>query len=91
MACVLAAAGCPAKVIELGPPLDAAIDAPASTCACRITPCRTAGDCTLTGGTCGADFYCTGDFGPCQTTATCQATISSGVCTASPTSTMTCP
>jgi hypothetical protein len=93
---LIALVGCRARVIDLGTP-DAATDAPrdapadASTCVCRIMPCRLTADCALTGGTCGADFYCTGDFGPCATSATCQATSASSVCTTSATSIAACP
>jgi len=86
---VLLLVACRAQVVELGTP-DAASDAvkddaPASTCVCRLTPCRLAVDCALTGGTCGGDFFCTGDFGRCTTAATCS------VCTISATSTTACP
>jgi hypothetical protein len=95
LALLLAAVGCRAQVIELGTP-DAAsdavrADAPASTCVCRLTPCRLAADCALTGGTCGGDFFCTGDFGPCTSAAACQATAAASVCTISATSTTACP
>jgi hypothetical protein len=89
----LALAGCATKAVELGIPDakgDAAADA-ASTCRCRIAPCRSAGDCALTGGTCGADLYCVGDFGACNTNAQCQQTVASSVCTQSTTSTAPCP
>jgi hypothetical protein len=89
----LACTACSPRVVELGKPdaaHDAASDA-AATCRCRITPCRLASDCALTGGTCGADFYCTGDFGPCTTTAQCQATLATSRCTLGTTSVLSCP
>jgi hypothetical protein len=87
----LAGTACSPRVVELGKPDAAgAVDA-ASTCRCRITPCRLASDCTLTGGTCGADFYCTGDFGPCTATTQCQATAANSQCTQGTTSILPCP
>jgi len=93
---VLALAGCETRVVDLG--VDAAVDArvetpadaPASACRCRITPCRTNLECTLTGGVCGADFYCTRDFGACSMTSQCLAMHPDGVCTAATDSTAPC-
>jgi hypothetical protein len=93
LALALAVAACSTKQVELGI-ADARIDAPtdaASTCRCRISPCRTAGDCALVGGTCGADLYCTGDFGACLTNADCQRTVTASMCTQGTTSTAPCP
>jgi hypothetical protein len=91
----LALMACSPRVVELGKvdaAVDARIDAPTPpACRCRITPCRVAGDCAATGGTCGADFYCIGDFGPCTTTAQCMTTVTTSVCTLSATSTTPCP
>jgi hypothetical protein len=92
--CANALLGCKTKVVELGIPdarVDAAkADAP-STCRCRITPCRVAGDCAAIGGACGADLFCVGDFGTCTNDSDCQATVSSSVCTQGTTSTTACP
>ena len=86
-------AACTPRTIELGH-VDAAADtvhSDASTCRCRITPCRVPGDCALVGGVCGADMFCVGDFGACTTSAQCQATATDSICTASATSTALCP
>jgi hypothetical protein len=84
LALVLVIASCETKIIDLG--IDGAVDGvivpvDASTCACRITPCRAAADCALIGGACGPDFYCVGSFGSCSTDSQCQATSASSVCT----------
>ncbi len=88
----LAFTGCKTRIVELGK-ADAAIDATpidASTCRCRITPCRVASDCTAIGGACGPDLYCVGDFGPCSLDTQCQTTAAMSVCTQSTTSTAGC-
>lgn len=86
-------AGCKTQIVELGK-ADAAVDATAlvdaSTCRCRIMPCRVIGDCAVIGGVCGPDFYCVGDFGPCSLDTQCQATATSSVCTQGTTSTLAC-
>jgi hypothetical protein len=89
--------GCTAEIVDLGrgdaavdAAVDVAIDAPTS-CRCRITPCRVAGDCALIGGACGPDSYCVGDFGPCAHDADCRATASASACTTGTTSTTPCP
>lgn len=96
---VMAVTACAPVDVELGrPPTDAGVDAPidaarpidASTCRCRIAPCRSAGDCALTGGTCGADMFCTGDFGACSADSQCQATTPAGLCTRGTTSVERC-
>ena len=88
---VLALAACKTEVVELGK-VDAAVDAPAdaTTCRCRITPCRVPGDCAVIGGACGADFYCVGDFGACTLDSQCQATVTGSVCTQGTASTLAC-
>lgn len=90
-ALALALVACRDRTVELG--IDAqsvTLPTDASSCRCRITPCRTAGDCALIGGACGPDFYCVGDFGACSTTTMCQATATASVCVASATSTSVC-
>jgi hypothetical protein len=86
-------AGCDTRVVDIGA-IDAAVDGSiavdASTCRCRITMCRVAGDCALIGGACGPDFYCVGDFGSCSTDLGCQATVTSSVCTQGAASTTPC-
>jgi hypothetical protein len=90
----LVATACSPRVVELGVP-DAAHDAPADmaapSCRCRIAPCRFVSDCAPTGGTCGPDFYCTGDFGSCTTNAQCQAQVATSQCTQGTTSVLPCP
>ena len=101
IAIVLAGAGCQTKVVDLGrvdAPIDTPVDArrdatlvvDATSCRCRITPCRVSGDCALVGGVCGTDNYCVGDFGPCTSNAECQATATGSVCTTSTSSTASC-
>jgi hypothetical protein len=94
---VFAFTGCKPRIVELGKAdaaTDATIDATAtidaSTCRCRITPCRVDGDCAVIGGACGADLYCVGDFGPCSLDAQCQATATASVCTRGAMSTVGC-
>jgi hypothetical protein len=92
LAIVVVLGACDTRVIDLG--RDASHDGAmqdASTCRCRLTPCRVTGDCSLIGGACGPDFYCVGDFGACATTAQCQATATDSVCTLGTTSTTPCP
>jgi hypothetical protein len=95
-ALALVAIACSPRVVELGTPdaaapRDAPVDAPVSTCRCRITPCRVSGDCALTGGVCGTDLYCVGDFGACTTSSQCQATFTASQCTQGTTSIAPCP
>ena len=92
-AMLLALGACEATIVDLGrePGHDASTTKDASTCTCRITMCRVAGDCSLIGGACGPDFYCVGDFGSCSTATQCQATVTSSACTVSATSTTPCP
>jgi len=90
----LVLASCQAKVVELGR-VDAGVDGPilpidASSCRCRIMPCRVVGDCAVIGGACGPDFYCVGDFGPCTGDLSCQATVTGSVCTKDTASTTPC-
>ncbi|CAN5186460.1 hypothetical protein BH11MYX1_BH11MYX1_05430 [soil metagenome] len=84
---------CRATIVDLGRDAgrDASTAVDAARCTCRITPCRIAAECVLTGGTCGADFYCTGAFGSCATTAQCEATVANSQCTTNATSTTPCP
>jgi hypothetical protein len=88
-------AACQARTVELGKvDAAAAIDSAlpdASLCRCRLNSCRVPGDCTLTGGVCGPDSYCVGDFGACSTASQCQATATASTCTASATSIAPCP
>ncbi len=93
LATLVVLAACATKTVELGNPIDAAIDAPldASLCRCRITPCRIMADCAAIGGACGGDGYCVGDLGVCSTMAQCTALDPGSVCTASSTSTLACP
>jgi len=91
---LLALGSCKLQVVDLGrgdAAIDSQIDAPASTCRCRIRACRAPSDCALIGGACGADFYCVGDFGSCTVDSQCQATVTSSVCTLGTASTVACP
>lgn len=91
---VVLLAGCEEKIVDLG--IDAPIDAPSedaetATCRCRIPRCSSAADCALTGGVCGPDLYCVGDFGACTTDAECHAIGPAGsLCVESATSTVPC-
>jgi hypothetical protein len=90
---VLALLSCQRQTIELGRP-DATVDArppdAQNACRCRVVPCRLPSDCALTAGTCGADFYCSGDFGACTTDATCHAVAMMSACTKTAVSTDPC-
>jgi hypothetical protein len=94
MIAVVLLAGCEEKIVDLG--IDAPIDAPSedaetTTCRCRIPRCASAADCALTGGVCGPDLFCVGDFGACSVDGDCRATgPATAICAQSTTSTVAC-
>jgi hypothetical protein len=76
--------------IDAPPLADAAIDAVATLCRCRITTCPSTPCDDLLDGTCAADRWCAGDLGPCLDDSACVA-LGGDFCAAAGDSIDPCP